>query len=320
MDREHRVAIVGSQSFLGRGLSRRLAARDDVARVLCVDLRPPEEVLPKRIFHRADLTRPAADRELGDLFADERIDTVVHLAMLDSPMANLSYAHELDVIGTLRLCTALRSAGVSRLLFRSTTLVYGPRPQNPAELPESWPLPSVDDDAPFLRDKRAAEEQARRFAAEVSGAEVAILRFAPTVGPDVSNWLQSYLCLPLAPFVAGVDPLLQVIHQSDALDALDFAFREGLQGVWNVGAPQAVPLTGALRLAGSRPFPVALPLARAAAEGLRSLGFVPALSPALLDLLRYPFVADTRKLREAGFTARLTTGEAVRRIREGGEA
>ena len=304
------IAVVGSQGFLGKRLVARMLEDPDVDRVVAIDIRPPELPVPKLLFARLDLTRPTAAQELSRILHDEGAGTLVHLAFLANPIGNPTYAHELEAIGTLHVLHACADARVRRLVVQSMTALYGAHPKHPALIPEAWPQAGVR--SRFLADKAEAERQVLRFAAEHPAVSTAVLRLANVVGPTVKNLFTRYLSAPLAPTLLGHDPLVQVIHEDDAVAALRVAVeRPELTGAFNVCADGVVPLSTALRLTGARAVPLPRPFAAAAMRTLRTAGVFP--TPAsLLDFLRYPCVADgSRFRREAGFAPLHTTRDAI---------
>ena len=304
------VAIVGSQSVLGAGLAERLSSDPSIERVVGIDLRPPRTVPQRMIFRRVDLTRPSADQELADVLLTEGVDTLVHLAFFASPIHNATYAHELEAIGTLHVLAAAAASNVRRLIVQSTTTIYGAHRKNPNLLTEEHPVRGSPQSR-FVNDKVEAERQALRWAREHPDVAVSSLRFAPVVGPTVKNLFERYLTRPVAPTVAGYDPLMQALHEDDALDALELAVRKGPHGVFNIAPHGVLPLSTALRLCGAQPLPLPGPLAAAALQGLRASGVTP--TPAsMLDYLRYVWVADGSKAeRELGFAPGYTTREAI---------
>lgn len=309
-DHQQVVAVVGSHGFLGAGLSERLVADPSIERVIEIDLRPPAHLPRRAIFRGIDLTRPSADQELADVFTVEKVDTVVHLAFFGAPIHNATYAHELEAIGTLHVLSAAAAAQVGQLVMQSTTAVYGAHPKNPNLLTERHPVRGAPESR-FITDKVEAEKQVRRWARQRPEVQVSVLRFAPLLGPKTKNLFCAYLSRQVAPTVAGYDPLVQVLHEDDALDALELAVRAGASGVFNVAPPGVLPLSTAVRLAGGQPLPLPAPLAAAALQGLRAIGLSP--TPAsMLDYLRWTWVADGTKFQRAfGFSPRYDTREAI---------
>lgn len=304
------IAIVGAQSFFGVGLVERLVGDPTIERIVAIDLRPPRQIPPRMIFRRVDLTRPSADQELSDVLAVEGVETVVHLAYLPSPIHNATYAHELEAIGTLHLLAAAAASRVKHLVVQSTTAVYGAHPRNPNLLTEEHPVRGSPQSR-FVTDKVEAERQVLRWAKEHPKAKVAVLRFAPVVGPNARNLFSRYLSRPIVPTVAGYDPLIQTLYETDALDALELAVRRCPSGLYNVAPHGVLPLSTAVRLCGGRTLPLPAPLATAALQGLRASGVSP--TPAsMLDYLRWVWVADgSRFEKDLSFTPKYTTREAM---------
>ncbi|AKU90392.1 NAD-dependent epimerase/dehydratase family protein [Vulgatibacter incomptus] len=305
------VAVVGSQSALGRGLVARLCVHPSIERIVAIDLRPPETILPKVHFQRLDLTRPSADQEIADILLVEEVDTLVHLAYFGAPVPDAAYAHELEVIGTLHVLTAATAAKLGRLVVRSSTAVYGAHPKNPSLLREEHRVRGAPRSG-FVSDKLEAERQVREYAADHPEVAVSILRLAPILGPSVHNVFQRYLQRTVAPTLAGFDPLMQAIHVDDAVEALEAAVFKAPRGIFNVAGRGVIPISAALRLCGTKALPMPYRLAETLLQSARGAGFGIALPAAMLDYLRYPFVTDSSRFeREVGFVPRHTTRDAV---------
>lgn len=310
------MAVVGSRSALGSGLMERWEAETSVRRILAFDLRPPRTPSLKVAFHRVDLTQRKAEDELARIFEGEGVSGVVHLALLGSPLANAAYARELEVEGTSRVIAACERAGISHLLFRSTTAVYGAHPRNPARLTEA--SPRRVENLPFLTNKRDAEDLVLAFAERHPDAPVAVLRFAPELGPGGGNVAARYLLAKVAITLAGRDPLVQVVQEEDAIGALYLLAGKRVRGVYNVAPPGALPLSSALRILSTPAVPLPTPLAAAALRALGATGLLAGGAPEALDFLRYSFVADGGKMeREVGFRFRYGVREALETGRKG---
>ena len=70
------------------------------------------------------------------------------------------------------------------------------------------------------------------------------------MGAGVDSQMTRYLSLPVVPRVMGFDARLQFLHPTDAVGALLAVTREDHAGTYNVGAPDIVSLSQALRLMG----------------------------------------------------------------------
>jgi UDP-glucose 4-epimerase len=297
------VAVTGAGGFLGTELIRRLEEDARYSRILALDVRKPDLTTEKTEFRRVDLTLPTSDATLVDILRGESVDTVVHAAFLSYPTHASSWAHELEDVGTMHLCNACAEAKPSKFVLASSTIVYGAHPENPNYLTESHPLRGLARSR-FVNDKVRAERQVASFAAENPAIRVVVLRFAPLLGPTVTNLFTRFFSRPVAPVMMGYDPLLQFVHEADAIDALTLAVGEDVAGVFNIVGQGVLPYTTILALMGKVPLPVprfvAYPLSRAlwATQIFDS-------PPSFLDYLRFLCVADGEKAqRELGFTAR----------------
>jgi hypothetical protein len=113
------------------------------------------------------------------------------------------------------------------------------------------------------------------------------------------------------PTVIGYDPLLQLIHRDDCVDAMVLATKRGPGGAYNIAAPEAETLSRLLDSAGKLHAPLLPPLGLGvAAFAIRRAG-IAFLSPQLLDLLRWGRTLSTKKAaRELGFRAARDTRAA----------
>jgi len=102
----------------------------------------------------------------------------------------------------------------------------------------------------------------------------------------------------------GYDPLIQLLHPEDALDAFELALAARKGGIFNVVPRDSISLLTALHLADRVVIGVPHPLAYALADlaWAAGVGDVPA---GFVDYIRYLCVADGEKAkRELGFEAR----------------
>ncbi len=106
----------------------------------------------------------------------------------------------------------------------------------------------------------------------------------------------------------GFDPVVQVIHEEDVVNALAHATIYDVPGTYNVAAPGAMPLFKLTGLAGKFPVPVLHPIAYL---GESFLG--PQFTPIDFDYLRYACVGDLQRMREdLEFEPAYTAEDAVR--------
>ena len=166
------VAITGVRTFLGARLARALEGDPNVKDIVAIDL---------------DLTAPDVTPAIQQ--ALRGVDTLVHAAFVASPSHDENASHELDTIGTMHVLDALSAAKTKKLIFCSTAMCYGARPENPSYLDESQPLAADGERVPrFIADKVEAERQAQLFANEHEDRIVTVLRPATVIGPTVESY------------------------------------------------------------------------------------------------------------------------------------
>jgi len=303
--REGRVAaITGACTYLGTELVRRLEEDPRYARVLVLDVRPPSVRADKIVFYNIDLTQPTVDDDLATLLSRERVDTVVHGAFLSHPTHAQDWAHELEDVGTMHVLNACAEVAPPRLVMVSTTLVYGAHPRNPNFLTEGAELRGHRDSR-FINDKVRAEKQVLRFARENPATATTILRFAPVLGPTVSNMFTRFFARPLLPVMMGHDPLMQFVHEQDAAWALKLAVDSDAEGPFNIVGKGVLPYTTVLAMMGRVPLPMPFLLARQLSKAFWATQVLES-PPSFLDFLLYLCVADgARARRELGFSPRL---------------
>lgn len=290
-----RIALTGAASFLGERLLRRLVREGRGDDLLVLDVAEPTLSEGAIHFRRVDLTEPAADQALLDLFRAEGVDTVVHMAFFTNPRRDTTNAHELESIGTLAILAAAAAAQVRNFVMRSFTAVYGARGQNPALIREETALPPRAG-LGWLRDKVEAEEHAASFARRFPEMAVRVLRFAPLMGPNVRTFYTRIFDRRLMPTLLGYDPLFQLLHPDDAEEALVAGVFSPARGAFNIVPRGVVPLATAIHLSGKVPAPVPHLLAYPAVDALYAAGLVEAPS-GFIDYVRYPCLADGEKAR-----------------------
>ena len=308
--RKRVIAVSGASSFLGRNLVGLLESDDSTAKIVVVDVQSPRTAGSKTRFYQLDLTQPAVDARLAEILGAEEVDTFVHLAFLSSPSHAGAWAHEHESVGTMHVLNACRERHIGKFILRSQTALYGAHASNPNFLTERHPVRGLPG-TQFFEDKIDAEKEARKFAQSAPDSCVTILRFAPVLGPTANNFLTRWLSRRFVPTVLGFDPLLQFVHEMDALAALKLAIARDVPGTFNVIGEGVLPVSTVVKLAGR----TALPLPWSLLQQLTALGWAAnaaEVPPAFLAYLRFLCVADgERAAAELGFRAAYTTREAV---------
>jgi UDP-glucose 4-epimerase len=303
------VAITGASGFIGSRVLGRLVESADDRPILVIDKQKPP-VEHRRIRHlRVDFTEPTADATLANILKKEGCDTVVHAAYLSNPTHDQAFSHELEAIGTMHVLHAASEAKVRKLIVAGTTMSYGALPSNPNFLTEEHPLRANPRES-SLRDRVEAEQEVARFSRKYPDTVVTVLRCCWIMGPTVNNYVTTFFSRALVPTLLGYDPLLQFVHEDDAIDAFERAVMHDFRGTYNIVGNGVLPLTTLLKLAGKP----SLPILHLAAYPLADALWLAQLSEApssYLDYLRYLWIADGDKARiEMGFEPKYSTKEA----------
>src|SRR5262245_39107659 len=300
------VAILGLRTFVGREPAQRLASRS--VRVVGLDLRRPFGLDDRVAFHRVDLTAPRADAAIAEILGKERVEAVLHAAFRTDPTPDLELDHELETIGSLHVMNACAAAKVPRLVVASSTMLYGPYPDNPNYLTEQHPLRGHLR-AHAVRDRIEMERLLGDWRERYPDTEVTVLRACWPIGPTFSNRIVRYLSLPVVPLPLGYDPLLQLVHEQDWIDAFERALLASHPGVYNVVGSGVLPVSTLFRLARRRTIPLPAPLLDRVAyyPSQGQTGDPPA---AFFDYLRYLWAADGRRGWDAFGEPAYSTKEA----------
>jgi UDP-glucose 4-epimerase len=304
-----RVLITGVASHFGTELARRLEADPGYEYVAGLDTRPPRTGLTRTEFIEADIR----DEHLTRLLPEARPDTVVHNGIVRRPPAGMSAraAHDINVIGSLQLLTACEQTdSIEAIVIRGSAGIYGSEPAAPQffteEMTRMYPQRTR-----FQRDVGEIEDYFAAYADRRPRVTCTMLRFQPSIGPQVETQFSRYLGLPAPPTYLGFDPRIQLVHEDDALDALAAAVDRPVRGAVNVAGPGTVGLTRMIRMAGRVGLPVPSPLfgaVTAAGERAGMLDF----SDDFRRLLRYGRGVDTTRLaRDIGFRPRYSTAAAI---------
>jgi UDP-glucose 4-epimerase len=302
------VLVTGVSRDLGARFARMLAADEDVE-VIGLDVVPPRRDLGAAAFIRADIRNPV----IAKVIATRCVDTVIHLAMVATPgrAGGRSSMKEINVIGTMQLLAACqRAESFRKLVVQSSISVYGASPRDPAKFTEEM-SPRAQPRTGFGKDSLEIESYVRGLARRRPDVVVTTLRLANLMGAGVDSHVTRYLSLPVVPRVMGFDARLQFLHPSDAVDALLLVTRHDVPGTFNVGAPDIVTLSQALRKMGRPAVGVprtAAPLVATLVRQARLVDF----SADQIDALTYGRGMDTSRFTaQTGFVPKFTSRAAL---------
>jgi len=287
-----RVLITGICGRLGKRLTRILHRERPV---LGVDRRPFDDK-PKDVEHaQIDLRR----KKLKDVLRSGGVTAVVHLGVMHDPRASAAEHHSWNVEGFSKLLDYAAQLGIPKVVVLSSANVYGPQPGNAQFLNEDAPLLGG---ARFsdIRDLIEVDMLAQGFFWKHPNTETVVLRPVHILG-TVHNAPSNFLRLPTIPTLLGYDPMVQVIHEADVVQAIRRALQPGIRGIFNVSGPEPVPLSRIIKVLDRKRMRVPYSLGKMALNRLWNLRLT-TFPPPELDHIRYVcMVDDTRARKVLGF-------------------
>ncbi|HJQ70767.1 MAG TPA: SDR family oxidoreductase [Blastocatellia bacterium] len=214
--------VTGGAGFIGSHIAERLLRDGHNVRVLDNFFAGKEENL-KDIGGEVDLVRgDIRDRQvLAD--AMKGVYVVFHEAALGSvprSVADPVTTHDVNITGTLNVLLAARDAGVRRVVYASSSSVYGETKELPKR-EEIKPQPL----SPYALSKLAGEHYIKIFS-HVYGFEAVSLRYFNIFGPRQDPESQYAAVIPR--FVTALQTGNRPVIYGDGMQSRDFTFVENV--------------------------------------------------------------------------------------------
>lgn len=212
--------VTGGAGFIGSHLSERLIREGHSVRVLddfsSGKIENLESVRDKVEIIRGDVRDINLVREAMD-----GVEVVFHQAAIGSvprSVADPLATHEANITGTLNVLMAARDAGVRRVVYASSSSVYGEGAQLPKR-EDMMPQPL----SPYALSKLAGEYYCAVFY-RVYGLESVSLRYFNIFGPRQDPTSQYAAVIPrfIAALIEGQPPIIY----GDGMQSRDFTYVE----------------------------------------------------------------------------------------------
>jgi nucleoside-diphosphate-sugar epimerase len=305
-----KIAITGAAGFLGYHLAQGLGAEHELT---LLDIAPFDAAeYPQGVsFHDADVRDDAALRRL---FAGQ--DAVIHAAAA-LPLWKKSEIRAINVRGTVNVLDAARQNGVERVVFVSSTAVYGVPDKHPLE--ETDPVHGV---GPYGESKIAAEHLCTR--ARQTGLCVPIIRPKTFIGTGrlgvfqiLYDWVHSGKRIPIIGDGSNRYQLLEVDDLVEAIRLAATAPAQQANDTFNVGAARF----GAVRMDvgalceyagnGARVMPTPAWLVKPALRLFEALGLSPLYKWVYGTADKDSFVSTSKIEAALGWQAKYSNAEAL---------
>ena len=183
------VFITGGAGFIGSSAAESLLDRGDRVTVLDAFAHGYDKAVKERNASLLEGRRgfrlvrgDIRDAELLDhLFSSDRPDAVLHMAArtgVRPSLAEPSSYMDINITGSMRILEAMRSNGMNRLVFASSSSIYGARQKGPFLETDTVDRPA----SPYAATKRSGELLCATWS-HLYGTDATCLRFFTVYGP-----------------------------------------------------------------------------------------------------------------------------------------
>jgi len=260
--------VTGGAGFIGSNIVETLIQKGESVRVLdnCSTgkMSNLKNVMDRIEFIHGDIRDLSLVRD-----AVKNVDYVIHLAALasvpgsiDDPITN----NDINIAGTLNILVAAKDASVKRVVYTSSSAVYGDSPESPKT--ESMPANPI---SPYAISKHTGEQYCKAFY-QLYGLETVTLRYFNVFGQrqDPNSQYAAVIPIFINSFLEGRPPTIfgdggqtrDFVFVEDVVQANRLAcYAQGAAGeIFNIGSGGRTTissLAGAIRdLIGSHIEPV----------------------------------------------------------------
>ncbi len=301
-----RVLITGAAGYIGGKLARALCEKNWVDAVIGTDIREPGFSHEKYRFDARDVRR-----SMDDIFESEQIDTVVHTAYILPPIHDTKRMEDINKGGTQNILDASVRAGVTQILYTSSTTAYGFYADNDEPLTEESPLRG-NDDFTYAKNKKEIEAVFKEFCERHSNITVSIVRPCFVVGPGFTNPAAEHLQKKLVVLPSRARPW-QFVHEDDLINVMALLLERRIKGVFNVTGEGSMTFSEMIRMLGNipvfLPWSILYPLNNLAWH-LR-LSFITRFPSPAMRMMIHPWIASSQKLiTETGYRFQYNTRSA----------
>ena len=296
--------VTGGAGFIGSHVAAALQARGDRVRILDNFATGQRDNL--RVADGAELIEGDVRSYHTVREAVEGAEFVLHLAALPSVPRSIRdpiTSNDVNVVGTLNVLTASRDARVRRLIYASSSSVYGTSPELPKR-EDLAPLPI----SPYAVSKLAGEHYARAFWA-LYGFETVALRLFNVFGPRQNPDSQYSAVVPvfIQRLLRGEPPVVN----GDGTQTRDFTYVDNVVGAFLASCVAPSVAGRVFNIAGGRQHSV-LDLI-AALSDILGLTSEPTFSPSRIGDVHHSYASIEAAQSALGYQPAVGFSEGLRR-------
>ncbi|HMK82369.1 MAG TPA: NAD(P)-dependent oxidoreductase [Candidatus Bathyarchaeia archaeon] len=211
---DSKILVTGATGFLGKRLVTKLRAMN--LNVVAADLLTTDEVVSLDVRDKENVTAA---------FESSKPEIVVHLAAINDNNPNFDRPYDLyfnNIQGTLNICEAATRFGVRKIVFPSSTSIYGNVRDDDlpiSEITRTQPL------TPYATSK-VCEEMLVRDYARRANTKLVVFRFSIIYGPEqkhanvVEQFMRKAISGDPIELLGDGSHTREFLYVDDAIDAL----------------------------------------------------------------------------------------------------
>jgi UDP-glucose 4-epimerase len=254
----YKVVVTGGAGFIGSNLCQKLTKRGNHVVILDDLSTSKEENIKELVGGKVEFIQGSITDLplLKELFRN--VDYVFHLASIPSvprSLENPLASHNANITGTLNVLLAARDNEVKKVVYASSSSVYGDTPTLP-KTEDMLPKP----ESPYAVTKLAGEYYCRVFE-QVYNLPTVCLRYFNVYGPKQDPGSQYAAVIPrfVSRLIEGKPPIIfgdgeqtrDFTFVGDAVAATILAAEGRITGVFNVGTGKRVTINELTQLIGN---------------------------------------------------------------------
>lgn len=300
-----KVLLTGVSGALGQMIAKKLASSFGV---IGVDQRPFKKKPAQVELLNLDLRRKSAFIALKK----KAPQCIVHMGVIRNPLKHRedSNAYHFNLETTSQILKLAEELEVRKFVFLSSANLYGPSARSSGFLEEDSALHGADR-SPEIRDLVALDMMIQSFFWKMPQIETVILRPVHIIGSELNNAPSRYLKQSYIPTLLGYDPMIQLVHALDVVQAIKLALSGNKRGIFNIIGESQAPLSRLIQALGKRNYPlpeIALRTFLKTAFRYRLTSY----PPGELDHLKYTCLVDGKRAGlELGYKPKFTLMESI---------
>jgi len=304
------VVITGAGGYIGQRLIEDLNSKKWCSKIYGIDINEPKVKSEKLHFEKKDVR----DSELGSLWKDKKIDTLVHLAFIVNPMHDNKKMYDINVNGTLNIMKHAKALKVKHLIIASSGTAYGAWKDNPYPIKESDPIRTFPETFNYAHHKGVLEKHIENFSKENPDIIVSTVRPSIVYGPNTENYLSRFIdTLPFIPLISGCDPKMQFVHEEDVADFFSLLIEKKVAGAFNLGGDGVIKFSEIAKMVNKRSIYTPTWVMKKIMQVLWTARLVTEAPPGIINYIKYEWVLDSEKAKkELGWKPEYTTKQTLR--------